>query len=446
MTLPGSRLCLFSLFHMMLVVLVAGIARGQIVYDAGAYRQLADAAGGQTLPVGTRITLRNWQNYRRFLPVGMQAAYSGKYRFRIGPEAAYEVEVTPTRKLTLPRKFLADTEKYQGRVQLVASPAGGYTLSPLPGDTAGLPFGTDPGEPNLGYKVMYNWWLAYSPRITHFYDEISTLDKYRNVGRQTVDFTFYRLSHLSDADFPAALPYARGYLSSTRLIIVAPEQVKYNTTLQMWPADPANYPDFYSFLPSQRHSLRLATTATCKPLEGSDFVQDDIGFQQAHFKAVYLGLKKLLTRIQDPQKGRDAASYDVTASFPAWPRPGSGGWEMRDSYVIDLQPLPILGNYCYSHRVMYIDKETWFNVFTEMYDADGKLWKMHWNHAAPLPDDGREVLINPASQVGGVMLDFKGDHASIDLFRDMTVGEFVPRQYQNTEQLAFPAGLQEVLQ
>jgi len=320
------------------------------------------------------------------------------------------------------------------------------TLSPLPGPTAGLPFGPDPAEPNLGYKVMYNWWLAYSPRITHFYDEISTLDGYKNVAHQTVDFTFYRLSHISEADFPAALPYARGYLTSTRLVIVAPEQVRYNTTLQMWPENPANYPDFYSFVPTQRHSFRLATTATCAPMGGSDFIQDDIGFQEAHFKMTSVGLKKLLTRIQDPEKGRNAASYDIKGSFPAWPTPGSGRWELRDIYVIDLQPLPMLGNYCYSHRVMYIDKQTWFNVFTEIYDADGKFWKLHWNNVAPMRDGGREVLMNPASQVSGVMLDFKDNHASVDLFRDMTIGDSVPRQYQNAEQLAFPAGLQQVLQ
>ena len=95
----------------------------------------------------------------------------------------------PTRNFTLPRKYLDDTQKYQGRERLVPSPAGGYTLSPLPGGTAGLPFGTDPGEPNRGYKVVYNWWLAYSPRISHFYDEISSLDRYKNVGHQTIDFS-----------------------------------------------------------------------------------------------------------------------------------------------------------------------------------------------------------------------------------------------------------------
>ena len=445
MTLPGCRLPLIALVPLALMFLLARNAHAQIVYDREAYRQLADAAAGQTPPVGTKITLRNWQNYRRFLPVGMQTAYSGKYRFRIGADAEYDIEVAPARSLTLPGKYLDDTRKYLGQERLVESRAGGYTLAPLPGATAGLPFGTDPGEPDLGYKVVYNWWLAYSPRISHFYDETSSLDQYKNFATQTIDFTFYRLSHLSEPGLPVALPYARGYLNSQRLVIVAPEQVKYNTTLQMWPDNPAQYPDFYSFLPTQRHSLRLATAATCSPMGSSDFVQDDIGFQQPHFKVAFLGLKKLLTRIQDPEKGRNPASYDITASFPTWPTPGSGRWQIRDSYVIDLQPLPILGNYCYSHRVVYIDKETWFNVFTEMYDVDGKFWKIHWNNVAPVRDGDREVLINPASQVAGVMLDFKGNHASIDLFRDMTIGEFVPRQYQNAEELAFPAGLQQVL-
>ncbi len=445
MSSPGCRFHLFAVVNLALIFISAPEVRGQIVYEPEAYRQLADASV-QTPPAGTRITLQNWQNYRRFLPVGMQAAYSGKYAFRIGNEAEYQIEVAPTRHYTLPQRYLDDTAKYQGREQLVATPGVGYTLSPLPGGTRGLPFGATPAEPNLGYKVMYNWWLAYWPQISHFYDEITTLDRYRNVAHQTVDFAFYRLSHLSEDGLPAALPYARGYLNSTRLVILAPEQMKYNTTLQMWPEDPATYPDFYSFVPNQRHSFRIATTAICAPMGGSDFVQDDLGFQHPHFKVTYLGLKKLLTRIQDPVKGRESASYNVGASFPGWPTPDSGKWQIRDLHLIELQPLPAQSNYCYSHRVIYIDKETWFNVFTEMYDADGKFWKLHWNNVAPLRDGSSEVLVNPASQVSGVMLDFKGNHASIDRFRDMTVGGEVPRQYQNTEQLAFPAGLQQVLQ
>ena len=171
MTLPGCRLPLIALVPLALMFLLARNAHAQIVYDPEAYRQLADAAAGQTPPVGTKITLRNWQNYRRFLPVGMQTAYSGKYRFRIGADAEYDIEVAPARSLTLPGKYLDDTRKYLGQERLVESRAGGYTLAPLPGATAGLPFGTDPGEPDLGYKVVYNWWLAYSPRISHFYDE-----------------------------------------------------------------------------------------------------------------------------------------------------------------------------------------------------------------------------------------------------------------------------------
>src|SRR5262245_927344 len=160
MTLPGSRLHLVALIPLVLMFLGARNAHGQIVYDPEAYRQLADAVGAQTPPAGTKITLRNWQDYRRLLPVGMQAAYSGKYRYRIGAEAQYDIEVAPTRNLTLPRKYLDDTQKYQGQERLVPGPGGGYALSPLPGGTAGLPFGTDPGEPDRGYKVMYNWWLA----------------------------------------------------------------------------------------------------------------------------------------------------------------------------------------------------------------------------------------------------------------------------------------------
>ncbi|MGO9060836.1 MAG: DUF1329 domain-containing protein [Candidatus Binataceae bacterium] len=365
---------------------------------------------------------------------------------KLGAEAEYVIEVGPTKHFGLPKQFLDDTEKHRGQERLVPSTAGGYTLSPLPGALSGLPFGTDPTDPERGYKIMYNWWLSPSPRITHFTDYDWFIDRYRNVARVTSDVTIFRLSHLSDANFPPALSYAHGYLGSERVVVAAPEQMKYMTSLRIVPEDPATYPESYTFLPSQRHSLRTSTAARCKPVPPSDFLEDDLGFQYANFKVAYLGLKKMLTRIQDLATAFEPGSYYVNASFPGWPKAGTGMWELRDHYVIDIQPLPVMGTYCYGHRVMYIDKETWVNDLIEIYDADGKFWKLFWQIFAPIRYGSVDTLIYPTGRAAYRMLDFRSNHASLHVQQHVTFDEQVPGPYRNAEELALPAGLQQVLQ
>jgi Protein of unknown function (DUF1329) len=52
---------------------------------------------------------------------------------------------------------------------------------------------------------------------------------------------------------------------------------------------------------------------------------------------------------------------------------GTNHWELRADYVVDLLALPVLGNYCYSHRVFYIDQQNWITAMAgaENYDRTG---------------------------------------------------------------------------
>jgi hypothetical protein len=45
-----------------------------------------------------------------------------------------------------------------------------------------------------------------------------------------------------------------------------------------------------------------------------------------------------------------------------------GKWEVRDVYVVDVFPLPAMGHYCYGHRVLFIDRQTWNIVASDLYD------------------------------------------------------------------------------
>src|SRR5215469_6924307 len=127
----------------LIAVTASGSAQAQIRFDAAAYQALADANSGQTIPVGTQITLSNWQNYKQFMPLSMVAAYSGRYSWKVGPGPEYTVVVGPTIPFKWPTTMAAATEKYAGQAKLQKVPDGSYTVV---GYRAGIPF-PKPTEP-----------------------------------------------------------------------------------------------------------------------------------------------------------------------------------------------------------------------------------------------------------------------------------------------------------
>ena len=66
------------------LIFIASAASAQISYGEASYKELVDSSSSDTIAPGTKITLENWQQYRRFMPIGIQALYSGQYGFKIG--------------------------------------------------------------------------------------------------------------------------------------------------------------------------------------------------------------------------------------------------------------------------------------------------------------------------------------------------------------------------
>src|SRR5690348_18487255 len=75
----GKLMLIVGLAVALICSLNPGVARAQLTFSEDAYRQLADADSPDTIPVGTKITLQNWQQYKKFLPVSFQAMFSGQY-------------------------------------------------------------------------------------------------------------------------------------------------------------------------------------------------------------------------------------------------------------------------------------------------------------------------------------------------------------------------------
>ncbi len=231
-----------------------------------AYLSLAVSAQ-DTIPVGTRITVQNWQNYKQFMTESVQALFSGQYLFKVPPEAV--VEVGPMRSYKLPPVYWTDTEKYSSQVRLRELPGGGYTLDNY---VAGAPF-PHPAGPLAGEQLLYDLYYAYRSVYQFEHTSDQTTDAYLNRSSAFSHTFFFRLNHVTDTGYPIKL--SPDLFSTLYTEIYEPEQAKYTTELELSYDNPQRLPEVYVFVPSLRRSLRLSAGARCAPAQGTDFTTDD---------------------------------------------------------------------------------------------------------------------------------------------------------------------------
>jgi hypothetical protein len=429
-----------------------GLAHAQFRFDPANYTALADAASAETIPPGTRITLRNWQQYRKFMPVAFVAAYSQRYGFKLGDDPRYTINVGPAIAVPMFKQLRDNTEKFAGQTRLRQAASGGYTIE---GYAAGVPF-PKPSGPLIAYQVLYDVWTNYFPSISYFKGSYMAIDRYRDQSYEQIDVDQWRLSHRSDEGFPINASYAGGLMQSSRFLVGAPEHEKYTTQLSLMPDDPEQVQEIYMFVPALRRSVRLSSAARCAPILGSDFNQDDnsdgIFFLPPNFRAALLGTKKVLAIMHGDQQrwyGGDLPGGERLfdrEGLPGWPNPSVGKWEVRDVYVVDLAPLPVISGYCYGHKVMFVDKETFVQVYFDDYDADGRLSKgqLIWHTPLVVNDHERYIIRGHDPET---MIDWENVHATTSLpDAAPEVNRLNHREVSNQPEVyALPGGLANIM-
>src|ERR1700692_1931574 len=75
-----------------------------------------------TIPAGTKITLKNWQQFKAFMPDGMIALFDGSVDWKMPPDV--EMDVGPTTIHPLPKPFWDAVEKYSTQTQFIKFPTG----------------------------------------------------------------------------------------------------------------------------------------------------------------------------------------------------------------------------------------------------------------------------------------------------------------------------------
>ncbi len=445
-----------------LAILTGAVAAQQLdTFDQKLIDEMVPASSAETIPPGTRITAANWQQYRKFMPISLQAFMAGKYFWKMGSGPEYYMEVAPTLPTVLPTKYLADTEKYSGQAQVLKLPSGGYTIKNY---TAGMPFpNPNPADPDVGGKLLYDLYYTYIPSMYWSAYPVGFVDRFFNATGSSGMQLFFKLSHVSDTGEPITNPQSNGIYLSIYDQQITPEQSKYLTAMAIFPNDPNRVPELYVFLPSLRRSLRLSSTARCSPLQGTDWTNDD---QRGGFSGIpnwfephFLGEKKMLFIVHGgwianaSERENYLANWVYGGASTGFPRPQRSKFELRDVYVLDLVPnSEIKSFYCYSHRVLYLDKQLAYTAdHVDTWDHNQKLWKMQFVFRGPtsaIPADlnGQSSFVLPSGGEYAVNYDIQADHASVAWpASPPTINSRVPDQYHNLSLYALPSGLNQIL-
>ncbi|HLI63008.1 MAG TPA: DUF1329 domain-containing protein [Terriglobales bacterium] len=431
---------------LIICLLLGGKAQGApVLFDPANYANLAASDSAETIKPGTQITLGNWQRYKRFMPVGIQVLYSGRHFLHVDSSSDFTITVGPTIRYTWPRRYWEDTEKYGNQTRLLRLDSGGYTIKNY---IAGLPFPIA-HQPNLADKAMYNARYAPNPAVLWWPWTAFMLDRFLNLRIISEgSLEVYRLSHLSAPGLPINPDYGKGYLNSLRADVSAPENVKYSVQLTLRPDDPTRVSEQYLYLPQLRRSYRYSTGGRCTYQNGSsDSTTRDFSFEPANGRNTLLGEARILAF--EHAAGAPAVLYSlegihVKSYVPGWPKPVLGRWELRDVYVIDSVFVPDNpGRKCFSHTVLYIDKDNWQLVCLEDYDAEGKLWKENMYMYMEVPNPalkGNFMILHHQT-----VLNLKENHATVAIATSAPkLDDDVPGEYRNAPDAALPGSIMSI--
>ena len=444
-----------------ILLLAAGAVYAQDLgtFDDQQIAALNPANSADTIAPGTRITAANCQQYRKFMSISLQAFMSGKYYWKMGSDPDNYLEVGPTIPTDLPTRYLSDTEKYSGQAQLVKLASGAYQIRNY---GAGIPF-PRPSGPDMAGQLLYNFYYTYIPGIYTGYYNLALIDSYGSVSQNQSMQIFFKLSHVSDAGEPITNPQANGLYLSINNQVLSPEQSKYTTAMSLFPDDPRRVPELYVFLPSLRRSLRLSSVARCAPLQGTDWTNDD---QRGGFSGIpnwfiprYLGEKKLLFMVHSQWQANASedkkflGAYTLMDKAVGWPRAQQTKVELRDVYVIDLVPTAeIKSSYCYSHRVLYLDKDLAYTADqADTWDRNAKLWKLQFIPRGPttaIPADltGKSSFVMASGGELGVIYDIQANHASVAWpGTPPALLSKAPKELHDISIYALPSGLNQIM-
>jgi len=137
--------------------------------------------------------------------------------------------------------------------------------------------------------------------------------------------------------------------------------------------DPDKWDDQWIYLPSLRRIRRFPTTQRCATRAPTDYNSDDpytFDGKVPLFNWRLIGEQKYLVVMHQTKCPFERPGHGLP------PYPANETWEVREAWVLEQTPNPKRNpGYCYSRRIVYVDKECFEMPYAIAYDVKGVRWK-----------------------------------------------------------------------
>jgi Protein of unknown function (DUF1329) len=294
-------------------------------------------------------------------------------------EHGMPITISEYKKIEVARRYREATEKYSGQVKL--SPDGRI----MSGYVAGMPFpNIDPNDPLVANKIMWNYdrksLITDDVDLRNFDADTGTIyggDKEMGVERH------FLLDHLRSINYDGRLwqdpkpkyePNTEEVQNKSGLYpILEPFDLKGVGTISYRYLDIEKQDDTWLYLPTLRRVRRLSSAQRSDALFGQDTDVDSYyGYagSPSWMDWKYLGEREMLGIMH--AKNFPVKWADGGANFAF-----DDVWEPRKVYVIE--GTSRLAQYAYSKRIIFIDKETYAVLYSDIFDRAGNLWKVWVN-------------------------------------------------------------------
>jgi hypothetical protein len=338
---------------------------------------------GQEFPKpGEVIDKSNYKKYAHLFPeVGWLAGFEDGWGGLLKP---ISIKVSETKPGGLPKAFLEISEKNRGKYAIDKDGliSGGY-------DYLGLPFpGLKTDDKDFGNKLIWNYTYKYRRD-----DSINPFYGFRRRKGEAV-YQFSGVAVYLDCInrlYEPPKPFYKTPIDLQTAMLLHdqnPNDIKDMIYLSLRYTDPRRRDDLYMYIPTLRRVLRGEAGQGSTPIQGAPQASDDyFGFDGKTYEYNYnfireqkvLACTESATNIADAKKLYKEAGGGV-------PIP-SANWSVRDVYVVEI--IPKDPKYPQSKKLVYIDKEGLWILYSFAWDRAGKLWKFFVTtyQKVPLPGD-----------------------------------------------------------
>jgi hypothetical protein len=319
---------------------------------------------------GKKIDTTNVDQVAQFLPDALVGIIKNPDKWGAPPEGSY-FTIKPYEFIPETPGFIAASQANAGKAQL--APDG--TIANL-GELAGRLF-MNPGQDAM--KIAWNFDMQNRGDTYHYRrhsPNINPKNKSERVSDQEY-WEFYFINRTELDPRPAIAKNPRGYRRGMFLHMYLPPEFLNTRMYTMRYIDHKKEDDSYLWYSQFRRIRRVSTSQRTDAIDGSNLIYDDEYLwdgQLLRNTYAYRGKKDMLT---DRHDGVGQVRREAGQSFS-----NAMSFERCNLLVVDA--INKDSEYVYSKRVWYLDPETYYIMWSEMYDKQGRYWRLFFNSTQPL--------------------------------------------------------------